>query len=787
MARKKRLAVALAALGCLQAGSVWALGLGELSLNSFLNEPLRAEVGLLDVGNLDQDQIRVRLATADDFDRLGIDRAYFLTGISFEVRVDKNGGGAIILTSEDPVLEPYLDFIVEARWPSGRLLRNYTVLVDPPAFESQGTTVSASRLVAEAEASAEVPAETVDSSGEGTRVGMRESELAPGAMPERNFSAGTASDPAPGARYMIRRDETLWTIAQRARPEGVTVQQAMLEIQRLNPDAFIDGNINRIKAGYIIYLPDSSDVAGDADVAAVLAEVRQQNEDWRAGRASAPASAGPALRISAGAASEQGDTDTRADAVPDSTSATEVASAAAEDAMAPATDSADDARARAAFGEQLTQLTDRLDALERMVEVKDAEIAALQQALAEAEATPGSALPADDVAADTAVVPVVAPAPAVVVQPESPAPQAGSNSYWLYVAGGAVLALLAGLFVWRRRQEDDTGEEALAVVPAARAPRQKEADAFADIQLQDHAVEFDEDESSESATATPSDAAPVDTGMQRGGQRGYGERKHDEYASDVDAGDALAEADIYIAYGRYAQAMDLLRKATLSDPDNPAYRLKLLGLAAETGDRDQADQQMMELQRIGDATSIARAEQILSDARLSPVDERIDAQDDFSSSAPGEAFNDGGFLSDLDEGSVPPATPARAPASYAPVDDLSGDLPEFEELSSLDGRDALVPSVDEEPEFLDLEIEDGSADELDLSADFEKARSGGDSSEDDFVFADDGDPMSNKLDLARAYIDMGDDDGARQILDEVILGGSSEQQQDARELLERLG
>ena len=165
MARKKRLAVALAALGCLQAGSVWALGLGELSLNSFLNEPLRAEVGLLDVGNLDQDQIRVRLATADDFDRLGIDRAYFLTGISFEVRVDKNGGGAIILTSEDPVLEPYLDFIVEARWPSGRLLRNYTVLVDPPAFESQGTTVSASRLVAEAEASAEVPAETVDSSG----------------------------------------------------------------------------------------------------------------------------------------------------------------------------------------------------------------------------------------------------------------------------------------------------------------------------------------------------------------------------------------------------------------------------------------------------------------------------------------------------------------------------------------------------------------------------------------------------------------------------------------------
>ncbi|MDP5065480.1 MAG: hypothetical protein NWQ24_12445, partial [Haliea sp.] len=213
--------------------------------------------------------------------------------------------------------------------------------------------------------------------------------------------------------------------------------------------------------------------------------------------------------------------------------------------------------------------------------------------------------------------------------------------------------------------------------------------------------------------------------MPRGGQRGYGEHKHDEYASDVDAGDALAESDIYIAYGRYTQAMELLRKATRTDPDNSAYRLKLLGLAAETGDHNEADQQMIELQRIGDAVSIARAERLLADA--------------------------------------------------------SGDF------GSLDGRDAKVPSIDQEPDFLGLEIEDGVAEELDLSADFEKSRAGGDSSEDDFVFADDGDPMSTKLDLARAYIDMGDDDGARQILDEVIGGGNSEQQQDARELLERLG
>ncbi len=779
MARKKRLAVALAALGCLQAGSVWALGLGELSLNSFLNEPLRAEVGLLDVGNLDQDQIRVRLATADDFDRLGIDRAYFLTGISFEVQVDKNGRGKIILTSEDPVLEPYLDFIVEARWPSGRLLRNYTVLVDPPAFESQGTTVSASRRVAEVEGTPAPAATEVEVVSEGTRVGMRESSLAPGAMPERNFSAGTSAEPAPGARYMIRRDETLWTIAQRARPEGISVQQAMLEIQRLNPDAFIDGNINRIKAGYIIYLPDSGDVnAAETDLAAVLAEVRQQNEDWRAGRASAPASAGPALRISAGAAED----DTTADSadgdtsVADSETVNEANSGTAESATVSAVESQPDQGGRDAFAEQLTRLTERLDALERMVEVKDAEIASLQQALAAAEAAPASAA----ATAPAAVTPPPAPVP-VAAEPQPVVPQSsGGLGVWPYVAGGGLLAALLGVLLWRRRQNADTSDEPAALVPVAR-PRQKEADAFDDIQLQDHAVEFDDESSDAEATAAPSAAPEDDTTLQRGGQRGYGERKHDEYASDVDAGDALAEADIYIAYGRYSQAMELLRKATRSDPDNASYHLKLLDLAAEMGDRDEADQQMIELQRIGDADSIARAEQLLADARLSGAGERAGEPADFSSASDlGGDLDDSGFLSDFNDEPAP-----RAAAK--PAEDLSAELPELDELGSLDARDALVPSVDEEPEFLDLEIEDGSVEDLDLSADFEKGRSGGDSSEDDFVFADDGDPMSTKLDLARAYIDMGDDDGARQILDEVMSGGSTDQQQEARELLERLG
>ena len=110
---RKIAAIALS-LGCLHTSSVMALGLGELELESFLNEPLKAQVDLLNTGGLHSDEIRIRLATSEDFERMGVDRAYFLTSIKFEVQVDDAGRGVIQITSQDPVLEPYLDFIIEA-------------------------------------------------------------------------------------------------------------------------------------------------------------------------------------------------------------------------------------------------------------------------------------------------------------------------------------------------------------------------------------------------------------------------------------------------------------------------------------------------------------------------------------------------------------------------------------------------------------------------------------------------------------------------------------------------
>ena len=747
MARK--LAAVVFSLGCIHASSTFALGLGDLKLDSFLNEPLKAEVDLLNTDGLHADEIRIRLATREDFERMGVDRAYFLTNIKFDVSVDSQGRGTISISSDDPVLEPYLDFIVEARWPTGRLLREYTVLVDPPLFDATSPVVSATQRVAEVEGtplpddSGKKPTDPAATSG--TRVDIKKSGLAPGEMPDREFSAGTSDSPRSGAKYMIHRDDTLWEIASAAKPAGASVHQTMLDIQRLNPNAFIDGNINRIKAGYIVYLPSEDDISSQ-DLATALAEVRQQNEDWQAGRASKPIATGPKLRIS---------TDPVEDTATESADAgdyTTGGAAAAEELEKAGLE-------QAAMSEELASMQQQVDTLQRIVDLKDDQIAALQAALEEAggsvdDDTMGdAAVSGTDAMADEGdlgdggmsteasgdagevvevieevaeiaepepvVEPTPEPAPAAKPAPApAPAEEGGMMSYLLYGLGALVLLILGVLFV--RRGKDEDSDDAV------------DDKAFADVELKAEPVAIAEPESEpepepvadQQPEEEPEDAEPIRD------NRGYGERKHDEYASDVETGDALAEADIYIAYGRYPQAKDLLQTALKSEPGNTAYRLKLLETELQMGDRAGAESQLRELEALGDAGSVARAKELLS------------GEDAFS----------------------------EPPAGLA------------EEVDS-----AL------ESDFAGLEIEDSLGadedleDELDLSADFGDDSLSDAAEDEDLVIAAEANGMSTKLDLARAYMDMGDEEGARQILDEVMAEGSDEQKAEAGALLERIG
>jgi pilus assembly protein FimV len=117
-----------------------ALGLGEVKLKSTLNQPLEAEVKLLDTRDLTAEQILVALASPADFERNGVDRLFFYTEFQFQVDLEAADGPKVVITSRSPVREPYLNFLIEARWTAGRLLREYTLLMDLPTFDEGGTT-----------------------------------------------------------------------------------------------------------------------------------------------------------------------------------------------------------------------------------------------------------------------------------------------------------------------------------------------------------------------------------------------------------------------------------------------------------------------------------------------------------------------------------------------------------------------------------------------------------------------------------------------------------------------
>lgn len=761
----RKFAAVVFSLGCLQANSALALGLGELKLESFLNEPLSASVNLLNTGGLHEDEIKVRLGTREDFKRLGIDRSFFLTRIDFDVQIDDDGRARIVMTSDDAVLEPYLDFIVEARWPSGRLLREYTVLIDPPAFSNASTVVSASERVEELEGIPAPGKKKTEVATSGSRVDIRKSDLGPGEMPQRGFNASAADAPIAGDRYMIKRDDTLWTIASRARPAGTSVHQTMLDIQRLNPDAFINNNINRVKAGYIIHLPSAQEISSD-DLNAALAEVNEQNAAWREGRdAESAAGQGPTLKISA-------EDEQLADPV--------LAGSEELDALEENLDVTGMERADAEG--RVAALADRVGTLERIVDLKDEQIAALQAALAEAqqgaaggdedlsdalvddaerradidqayqdavdadaesdsdemsdegtvEAAPATTDQADKPSPEEAVArePVSEKPVVVAPQPESAGEKSGGfMDYILYIFGAAILAVL-GFFLLRRRGDDEVDEDSAA------------DEVFSDVQLSESNLDVAE----EPAGMAEELAAVAAAAPAAASSRGYGERKHDAYASDVEAADALAEADIYIAYGRHRQAIELLNNALHNEPNNPVYRLKLIEIHTELNNHDEASEQLHQLRSIGDPESVAAGEELIASMESAATGE--------AAAAPQEAVEAPVAASD---------EPGLAPNPYEAGAGAEGDG-DFSGLEIEDEYD---------------EVDDEESGDIDLSDDF--------SDEEELVIADDANGMSTKLDLARAYIDMGDDDGARQILEEVVAEGNDELKAEAQALLDRIG
>ncbi|MGQ0595475.1 MAG: FimV/HubP family polar landmark protein [Gammaproteobacteria bacterium] len=217
-----------------------ALGLGELKKHSELNQPFHATIDLVDANAEELDTLRVKLADAERFRRAGIERPHVLSQLRFEVVETGSGPDHIKITSQSPIQEPYLSFLIEVSWSNGRLYREYAALLDPPVYDraTQRTTPPRGRAPDVARPAAS-----------GTR------RLS-------SSSAARAAMASPGSYGPTVRGDTLWEIALRARSDSsLTVQQVMMALLRANPDAFFQNNINALKAGAVLSIPDASVIA----------------------------------------------------------------------------------------------------------------------------------------------------------------------------------------------------------------------------------------------------------------------------------------------------------------------------------------------------------------------------------------------------------------------------------------------------------------------------------------------------------------------------------------------
>ncbi len=580
MMRRFALSLAVGALAWSQ--QTFALGLGEIRLSSALNEPLSAEIELLSVTQEELRSLTVGLAPTATFDRYGLDRPAFLSQISFEVE-SRNGTGVVIVTSPGPITEPFVTLLVEAVWPSGRLLREYTVLLDPPIFATPEPT--------QPPPSASASARPSSSSSTNVR---------------RPATRAQPTTPAyDGSTYTIQRGDTLWEIAERVRPSSdVSINQVMLSLYDANPAAF-NGNINRISAGATLRIPDSATMRG-RNATTALTEVRRQNAEWRGGQPNGSLRLVPPDDNSTAASTSTG-------SEADATSATGGSSSFAVNRLEEELQEKE--RLLALRDQELADLQARLAA----IETGDGEVPALDSETqplgtdpepqgddgsssddAEQEIFVDNELDEDPAATDSETVAETEDEPAsaepeqrptqVVARPEKESfmDQALGllSGIWGMIIGG-VLALLALLFILakiRNRGDDDsTGtwealddfedddDESLAATSRLRA-----------LAAEDESIVVVE--ADKGSTTAQLDEAVVPPAQDK--PYNVEDTFSSETAINLDQSDPIAEADFHMAYGLYDQAADLINGAIQADPERRDLKEKLAEVYFVWGNQD---------------------------------------------------------------------------------------------------------------------------------------------------------------------------------------------------------
>jgi pilus assembly protein FimV len=597
----------------LLSSEVWALGLGDIRMNSALNEPLNARIELLSATPDELDNLTVAMASAETFDRYGIDRPFYLQGIQFNiVRSGRVDGNYVQVRSGAAMAEPFLTFLVEASWSRGRLLREYTVFLDPPTFappaaDKAPAVQAPSRATPSDSGRIERPAPAPQQARPTPAPAPRQQQQ-PRTQPIQD---STPFDTVAGGDYTVQRSETLWGIASRVRPDSrLTMNQTMLAIFEANPQAF-GGNINVLRAGAGLRIP-SADEVFRIDRSEAFAEARRQNAIWSGG------SVAPAVE----------DTSTRPSLtlVPPDDDLIEDA-----DTYAPEADLGDEPTGREVEIEQRIAELEAADVPQQqsLIEIRDNELAALREELArirgeiyeppvaevaddavvedavddpfaaDTEATAEDTVVDDDAIADTA------PPTDIIRTASSSEPSLVDRaiemltSIWAIIGGAVILVVGALIWFMRRGREDDDDPDNwrpldsdelspsdLSATETLRAPAhddsimvvEQQSMRAGDETVDAPAPDFDFDREP--------DAAPAETTEATGQFGSLEDTFSSETAINLDQTDPIAEADFHMAYGLYDQAADLVNGALSLEPRNTDLLTKLCEIYFVWGNRD---------------------------------------------------------------------------------------------------------------------------------------------------------------------------------------------------------
>lgn len=725
----QRLAKGTALLAGLFCTAAYSLGLGDIQVSSRLNQTLSATIPLTSLDEDDAESLRVQIASPADFEKAGLERDDYLSSLKFSV-----SGSTVRISSGEIAREPVIALLIEARTGNSRVLRGYTVLLDlpaPPAGSAGGSeTGAAAPANLAAPGSTEVPSDDASP--------LSDAALAQSAQRQQPESYGP-----------IRSGQTFWSVATQLRPDPslVSMDQTLLALYTANPQAFF-GGINGLLIGSNLRVPTVEQMRAVPELQARRRVQALRSASSAPGSLPRPAADAPPPPVAVAA-----ETPIPPAAMPEVAATAEAAPAAAE---APATSATEPAAA---------------DVAAPPAGIGNDGVAQAEPAQAAAVPAPSTPPPAP---------PVVAPTP--VQAPSYPL------SWALALLG---LALLATLVLWRRRRQQPATAAREADLPAAAptlAAAEPAAEETASVAAAAEPAAVSEQTESPAPAGKPSAETLTEAPAAAGSATKPGDDAH-ELEIDLAASDAadepslgqldpLAEADFHLSYGLYDEAVRGLIEAIAEEPERNDLQLKLAETYFAAGRSEDFESLARRIQpRMGPSEwgrLIFMGSQLCPDSPLFREAEGVDH----------------GNGIDFELEPRPETPPAVAPAVET-GNRLEFELRQFDATAPIDvaswhtqaqwqmapsaagsapaGFDLSKPGVIEFEALPDIDPND-----IDLYE-----------AEPEVEIATD-DEVGTKLDLARAYLDMGDSQMARDLLSEVVVQGNARQQAEAYTLLQRL-